>query len=70
VESSLGSGSISDLDTVLNPGTGPDVVSNPGSDPSTDSLLFLFPITSVASSAAVQEKNLANQTVGRQCLSL
>jgi len=47
-ESSLGSG------TVSNPG--PDAVSDPDSDPGTDSLPFHFPITSMASSAAVQEK--------------
>jgi hypothetical protein len=44
---------------------GPSTVLDPGtvSDPGTDSLLIHFPATSVASSAAIQEKILANQTV-------
>jgi len=55
-ESGLGSGLVLDLGTILNPGTGPNAVLNPFSDPSTVSLPFHFPVTSVASSAAVQEK--------------
>lgn len=50
----------SGLGTVSNPGIGPDMVSNPDSDPGTNSLLIHFSVTSVASSAAVQKKILAN----------
>jgi hypothetical protein len=62
-ESGLGPSSISDPGTVSNLGTGLDAVLDLGSDPGTDSLPFLFPVTSVASTAANQEKILANQTV-------
>jgi hypothetical protein len=48
---------------VLDPGRCPDAVSDSGLDPGTNSLLIHFSITSVTSSAAVQEKIIANWTV-------
>jgi hypothetical protein len=64
LEAGLSSGSglvsVSDLGTASNPSLGPDTVSDPGSDPGTVSLTFHFLVTFVASSAAVQEKTLAN----------
>jgi hypothetical protein len=48
---------------VLESSLGLGLVSDPSLDSSTDSLPFHFPVTFVVSSAVVQEKILANQTM-------